>query len=134
MPTRQSYRLEQPCRLLLLGLLLCCGTANPGWASDGPPQWVFDIELSPLAESEGAYRCKAKVLEAGSEEVLAGPSVTFLRGEPATTKSALPGDRGSVALSVEVDEAAPRVTYQLEIYSLDGSLVAAHRGSILLER
>lgn len=111
-------------------LLLVCGLALSGNATTGVSNFGIQVDVNPLANGTAGYQCKATVRNLDTDEVVAAPSLALPEGEEGTSSTAL--DTTGDLIKFHVSHSSGKVTYQIEVRSAAGLVLADHKATVNL--
>lgn len=124
--TRTSHR-----AFVNLALLTILVLAIPALGASPDSPYSLEIAVEPYKNLEGGYQCKVVIREGATDEILAAPTLQFLRGDLATTETTLEtGER--VTLEVTVEKGEPKLSYRMEVRSPSQLLLSRHQATIRL--
>lgn len=111
---------------LAVGVL---GIALSSAALAGERSLSSEVKIEPLAKA-GAYTATVEIRDASSNELLAAPTLAFMKGGPNTTKTTLSTGE-EVRFTVQVDASGTGASYSAELHS-GGRLVALQKATVAL--
>jgi hypothetical protein len=94
-------------------------------------QLSSEVKLEPLAKA-GAYQATVEIRDASSRELLAAPTIAFMKGGPNTTTTTLSTGE-EVRFTVQVDASGSSASYSAELRS-GGKLVSLQKATVALAK
>jgi hypothetical protein len=88
-----------------------------------------EVKLEPMAKA-GVYKATVEIRDASSNELLAAPTIAFMKGGPNTTTTTLETGE-EVRFTVQVDASGAGASYTAELRS-GGKLVSLQKATIAL--
>lgn len=110
-----------------IGGSLIAATDRPGPET----AFGFEVDLAPLGPGQEGYRCQATFRDLATDEILAAPTVVFVKGSEARTQSEIAETGQLAVLTVQVS-ATGTATYELEVQEGE-RLVGRHRATVALD-
>ncbi len=115
--------------LLPFLLLIAFAALLVGAAREKPATYSTEVAIQP--KGDNVYVLKAKVKDAASGEVLAGPILKMPAGQTATAESTLSDSDTVVSLSANVDGGKHSANYTVTVKQ-GNRIVAEHTASVAL--
>lgn len=110
--------------------ILVCGAVLLA-AAPQPAATVFSTDVSVQPGPDGSYLLRAKVADADSGEVLAGPGLKLPAGQSASTESTLEDSETVVSLNAAIDGANHSATYTVKV-TRGKKLLSSHSARVAL--
>ena len=115
--------------LLPFLLLIAFAAVLMGAAGEKPATYSTEVAIQPGGDN--IFVLKAKIKDAVSGEVLAGPTLKMPEGQTATVETTLPESDTVISLSAKVDEGKRSASYTVTV-KRGNQIVSEHTASLAL--
>jgi hypothetical protein len=122
--TRKMLAILSPC-LILLAFAAFLGAAAP----EKPASYSTEVSIQP--GPNGTFLLRAKVKDAGTGEIVAGPGIKLPPGQTANAETTLDDSSTVVSLSASVDGSKHTANYTVSV-KRGNKVVSEHSASLSL--